>query len=357
MEKVYTEGKPFNILCVTGDYNASTQLRIISPLRLLEKDGLINKRVVFLSKKKKFDVRHIQWADIIILQRVRSRRWLKILNHAQKNNKAAVFEIDDNMLEIPKGHPEYGFLNKIKNKKFIQFMRRVDCVTVSTRVLKDSFSKYSRNIKVLPNYIDKEFFDFACPKRAQREELTIGYAGNITHKPDIEAVIPAIKKILDEFPAKVQFKFFGYLPDDLIDCARVQCVDFISDYRTYLQTLYTSEIDFAIAPLKDNIFNRCKSSIKFLEYSTAGIPGVFAHVTPYTEIVSDKETGIIVSPDTSEAWYEAMKLLIMNEVLRERIAQNCYAFVNKYFLLQDNFAKWFEVYSSLLKAKNNRSNE
>lgn len=340
------------ILCLTGKLIAYTQLRTLSPLNLLEKNNMIRQRIVFISKKMNLDLGHIQWADIIIFQRIRSKKWLKILNYAQRNKKITIFEIDDNMFEIPKGHPEYGFFNRIKNKKYMEFIKRVDCVTVSTQELCNYLSKYTKKICILPNYIDKEICNFDFPKREKKAYITIGYAGGKTHKPDLEIVIPAIKKIIDEFPNKVQFKFLGYAPPELIEYSQIEYIDHMSDYRTYLYNLKTSGIDFAIAPLKDNLFNRCKSNIKFLEYSICGIPGIYSNVEPYTDTVKDGETGIIVEDNSPDNWYEAMRLLILDENLRENIARNCYEDVNKHWLLQDNFTKWFEVYSSLVENKN-----
>jgi len=339
------------ILCLTGTLTASTQIRILGPLNLLEKNDMIRQRVVFVSRKTNPDLKHIQWADIIVFQRQRSKKWLKLLKHAQKNRRMTVFEIDDNMFEIPKGHPEYGLLNRIKNKKYMRFIKRVDCVTVSTEELCNYLSKYTKRICVLPNYIDKEICNFDFSKREKKKYITIGYSGGKTHKPDLEIVIPAIKKILDEFPNKVQFKFLGYIPSELIEYSQIEYIGLISDYRTYLYSLKTSGIDFAIAPLKDNLFNRCKSNIKFLEYSICGIPGIYSNVKPYTDIVKDRKTGIIVNPNSSDNWHEAMKLIILDKNLRENIARNCYEYVNKHWLLQDNFTKWFEVYSSLMKNK------
>lgn len=220
---------------------------------------------------------------------------------------------------------------------------------VSTQELQNYLSAYTKKICILPNYIDNEICDFSFPKKEDRECITIGYAGNRTHKSDLEIVISAIKQIINEFSTKIQFKFLGYMPDELIEYSQVEYIDHVPDYRTYIYLLRTSGIDLAIAPLQDNLFNRCKSNIKFLEYSICGIPGIYSNIKPYTDTVKDRETGIIVQSNASSDWYNAIKLLILDKNLRENIAQNCYKYVNENYLLQDNFTKWSEVYSSLMK--------
>ena len=52
--------------------------------------------------------------------------------------------------------------------------------------------------------------------------------------------------------------------------------------------------DFAIAPLEDDPFTRCKSDLKYLDYGALAIPAVFSDVRPYCETVRHRETGLVV---------------------------------------------------------------
>lgn len=342
------------VLSITNGFKASTQIRIINPLNILARHELLQHRIVIASKKRLFDMKHIHWADVIIFQRLRHRQWLKVLIYAQQSNKVTIFEIDDNLLEIPPGHPEYGFLNKIKYKQYLRFIELADGVTVSTEELYRYFLKYNNKTFLLPNYIDSEMCNWEIPQIQDRSCLTIGYAGSKSHKMDLAIVVDAIKKIICEFANKIRFKFLGYIPPELIENSHVQFMDQIPDYRTYLYYLRTSEFDFAIAPLTANLFNQCKSNIKFLEYSICGIPGIYSNVKPYADSVEDGKTGIIVKRDSIDDWYNAMKCLILDKHLREAIRLNCYERVKNDWLLQDNVVKWLKVYEDLSSEKTHR---
>lgn len=40
-------------------------------------------------------------------------------------------------------------------------------------------------------------------------------------------------------------------------------------------------LDLALAPLEDNLFNQCKSNLRLLEYGACGFPVVCSDVRPY----------------------------------------------------------------------------
>jgi hypothetical protein len=53
---------------------------------------------------------------------------------------------------------------------------------------------------------------------------------------------------------------------------------FIDDYPAKLASL---NLDLAIAPLEDNLFNRCKTNLRLLEYGACGFPVVCSDIEPY----------------------------------------------------------------------------
>ncbi len=79
--------------------------------------------------------------------------------------------------------------------------------------------------------------------------------------------------------------------------------------------------DVGIAPLEDTIFNRCKSDIKFLDYSALGVPGIYSRVPSYKETIHHLETGYLVE-NTPSAWTEALAELLTNNELRTQLAFN-----------------------------------
>ena len=84
--------------------------------------------------------------------------------------------------------------------------------------------------------------------------------------------------------------------------------------------------DVGIAPLENTIFNRCKSDIKFLDYSALGFPGIYSRVPSYEGTVQHLETGYLVE-NTPSAWTEALDVLLANTDLRTQLALNAQEYV------------------------------
>jgi hypothetical protein len=74
-----------------------------------------------------------------------------------------------------------------------------------------------------------------------------------------------------------------------------------------------SNYDIGIAPLVDDVFNGCKSDIKFLDYSALGIPTICSRGSAYRAIA---EAGLVLSCDnTPEQWLQAFTLAMENREL------------------------------------------
>ncbi len=95
-------------------------------------------------------------------------------------------------------------------------------------------------------------------------------------------------------------------------------------------------------PLADNIFNHCKSSIKYLEYSALGIPGVFSRITPYAGLITNSVNGFVAS-DIHE-WQQAIIRLIEDVQLRVEIGAAAQEGVRQQWLLGDHAWQWLQAY-------------
>lgn len=336
------------VLCITSDPSACAQIRMYSPHNFLTGKNF-HARYHLISRGRIVSSKYIDWADIVVLQRVRDRRYRRILRRAKKQGKKIIFELDDNLFEIPLDHPFAK--SAYKNLRMFPFIRESHAVIVSTEKLKKYIeqNELSENVFVIPNYIDTDIFNTELPSKPPSEMITIGYAGSATHMTDFVPVIPALEKILSKFKSKVKMKFLGFTPNELADLEDVESIEGSESYHFYAATLQRSAIDIGLAPVKKNIFNECKSNIKYLEYSFCGIPGIYASVTPYSSCVRDGENGFMVEPNDTDGWYAAIKKLIENKELRESIRNTAHrdALIN--YSLQNHTGEWLAVYKKILE--------
>lgn len=262
-----------------------------------------------------------------------------------------VYDLDDNLFELPPDHPDRrsnAFAGALM--PMLEAAVSADYLTVSNNFLKERLSPLNKNIFVLPNYLDERIWQFKAPKEHKPDQkMTIGYMGSASHIPDMEMIGDVLVKIKAEFAENLHFHFYGAKPPEKLadhpDTTWTPVKTF--EYEEFAQDFQQLDADLFIAPLVDNTFNRCKSPIKFFEYTTMGVPGIFSRLTPYEEIITDGKHGLLAG--TPQAWEEKIRLLIQNPELRHDLAVNAQKLVQEKYLMSQNSEKWAELYQNFIK--------
>lgn len=84
---------------------------------------------------------------------------------------------------------------------------------------------------------------------------------------------------------KYHFTFVGGVPLQLQEYVKQNKISYQppSDLFNYPREMQMRKIDLLIAPLMNNNFNKCKSNIKFLEFSALGIPMAGQNLCTYNK--------------------------------------------------------------------------
>ncbi len=344
-------------LCILSSVadNACSAVRLRSPLAYLEKEGRVEIRFFPADKKHPPGTEHVDWADMLILQRIKSYRWRSYLKHAAGRGIPVVYEMDDNLLEMPRDHPESKSraVSKLNRAKFSWFLKRADAVTVSTRPLAEYLRSFNENVFVLRNYVDSPYHgeELPGPEEAMRDRpewLTLGFAGTPSHAPDLQPILKTLQLVHSRQRGRIRFVFIGYTPPSFAGQPDVISEKVVLPYPSYLRTLVRSGIDVAFAPLNRNFFNECKSNIKCLEYSLAGITGVYSGVEPYRETIIHGTTGFLVEKNTEAAWLQTLAELLDRRELIQETGIRSRQMVCDLFLTRDHYREWWDTYVSLL---------
>ncbi len=121
-------------------------------------------------------------------------------------------------------------------------------------------------------------------------------------------------------------------------------------FEEYTKKLAELPWDIAVAPLVDSPFTRCKSSIKFFEYSMCKIPVIASRVYPYNsslfgeDVISHEATGLLVEPNE---WFSALETLITNSDKRKLLGENAYNHIRSNLQYNHKFSDRIE---SVIKA-------
>lgn len=292
-----------------------------------------------------------------------------LLFMVRHQGKKIILDLDDNLFEIKKDQPAYEIYGPGKPKRAVvtALISMVDALWVSTQPLADYYKKIIRemfnielNVYVLPNYNDLNDFNFPKTKKDDKK-IIIGWAGSTTHFNDLRVAIPAIKKLLKEFPT-LQFELVGGVshekaPELFYDIdekllERIFCGSGTEAWKGYPEMLSKLKWDIGIAPLTDDEFNRGKSHIKWIEYAAYKIPTVASKVYPYyapilgQNTIVDGKTGFLCEDNE---WYLKLKRLILDKKLREEIGQNAYNDVKENLQYKNHYYLWIDALSQVEK--------
>lgn len=282
---------------------------------------------------------------VIQLQRATHEFFLDWIPQAQANGQKIIYDIDDNLFEIPSYNPAFRPYNASLLKQTRTIMSLCDIMTVSTEPLRDYLleKRIHKNIVVIPNFLH-HLPDYR--EIPNDDKIVIGYHGTFTHSQDFDSkLVFAIMDILKMYD-NVYFTCIGYNPLKVKDHPKVTYHKFV-DVNLFHDTLFDLNFDIGIAPLKDNIFNKCKSSIKFQEYSYCSTVTVASDVYPYTNAITHGENGFLVKNEKD--WYGYLCMLIEDVKLRRALSKNAHTLIDKNVTYKNNGQLIDSLYNDVLK--------
>lgn len=267
-----------------------------------------------------------------------------------------IYEIDDICFgeDIPKWNAFREAFTDEKIRTNIQsMMEYCDEMTVTCDSMKNYFHKKTnqKNITVIPNYPTKTWIDrFYEPKKISIrfdkniKKPRVMYAGSSSHfdlrqknnlRDDMTHVVDNIIQTIDKY----QWVFMGGIPLQLkkyVDNGKIELHPWahLNDYPYVVNKL---NIDVMVAPLMDNVFNNCKSEIKFLEACALGIPMVAQDIVTYDRCKNKFETG--------DQMITQIQNVLSSKKKYMSICERNYGIVDKMWLEnENNRQKYVELY-------------
>jgi hypothetical protein len=149
-----------------------------------------------------------------------------------------------------------------------------------------------------------------------------------------------LRSLLERFPGRLALRFWGGEPPaELRSLSQVEWIPLdLLDYAEFARFFSQQTCDIAIAPLEDTPFNQAKSSIKFLEYSALGFPGVYSRVLPYETVIQMGVNGFLAA--TPAEWEAHLAALVESPELRRSIASAAQDTARRDGLLSRYAAGW-----------------
>jgi len=334
-----------------GDTAGCGHIRIIFPYLLL--NNIIAKDIKFEAFYTNRYTPHPEaysQVTFAVFQRSATPDQLNMVRHLRsvRKNTSIIYEIDDNLFDIPDSNFAKPFY--VKNKETAEkILQTVDGIITSTDFLKEEYSKYNKNIQVVPNHLPKFLWGDAEFRHQENKKPRIMYAGSMNHfsltknSDEGDFGTKLINFILSTTD-KYEWHFVGGIPQRALVEARNTGKIKYHDWQTIFALpsyLRSMNVDLALAPLEENRFNMSKSNIKALESTILGIPVVCSDFGPYKglsgavktsdEMISKIEELVSDVDKRQKQWYDTYNILKSQLFWEED--DNLTKFVNSYLRL------------------------
>lgn len=353
----------YQTIGVVAPYKTGSYIRIFSHLISLDNE---NFRFCFIngrdkSKLKKDLLNNIILLDVIILERNYVNLGLAklIIEKSKCHNVKIIYEIDDDLINIDKSHPEYELYSK-QSKTIEYIAKNADEIIVSTNYLKNVMLNYNDKVNVIHNVLTDDWNMDIAPNSSHSSNIVkIGYMGTKTHRNDlklIEEAIYNIKEYYDEDDRDIVFEIIGGSDENLDWAENIEIPDdktFYPDFVSWIRR--TADWDIALSPLEDTPINRAKSELKYLEYTALNTPAIYSNIGPYKEHITNEFNGLLCD-NTVQCWQENIMKLIEDPDLRKKILMNAKDDIGENYSPEKVNGIWREILKSKAYGKNDKKN-
>lgn len=346
----FKDNEKLNILSLPVDEGGCGWYRVRQLLESLENQGLANTYILDKDDGEKEIALAIESADLI-LARSGTAPFIRQIK-TMDPDKPVVFDHDDYTFETLPTNESYrhfgvtevmmndtevwvnnrdGF-NQYRNlwsRKELEYLLTVsDLNTSPTEHLSNKWAEFNGSAAVVPNGIDFKLYpNLEITDKSKGDEVRIGWQGGVSHAGDFEAISKSIRKIMHENKNVVFYTvgssydwfFKGY--ED-----RIRKFDWLP-FKAHPYRMASLDLDIAVIPLADELFNDYKSEIKFSEFAALKVPCLVTDRLPYSPVCEDEVN--CLSYKTPEEFEKKLRKLIKDAKLRDKLAHKANTWVKK----------------------------
>ncbi|WP_256217487.1 glycosyltransferase [Pseudomonas sp. NBRC 111119] len=319
------------ILAHAADRHGCGHYRVMQPLEALSREGLAE-GVLSWNHLAPAELERFS-PDSIVLQRQVGDEQIEHIRRMHAFSQAfKVFELDDYLPNLPVKSVHRSHMPKDILRSIRRGLAYVDRFVVSTQPLAEAFAGLHDDIRVVPNTLEPRIWSGLSALRRQSRKPRVGWAGGASHTGDLEVIADVIKELAGE----VEWVFFGLCPAKLRP--------YIHEYHEsvaiehYPATLASMNLDLALAPVEQNLFNDCKSNLRLLEYGACGFPVIASDVRCYQGY---PELPVTLVKNRFRAWVDAIRMHIADLDATARAGDELRSAVLGGWMLEgENLARW-----------------
>ncbi|WP_249676934.1 glycosyltransferase [Pseudomonas abieticivorans] len=323
-----------HILGLPINKGAVGHYRLIQPLIEMERAGLASTMINF-GTPSILELERIA-PDTIVFQGRYSAGPVEGIAQVKEFSKAfRVFEIDDYLLDVPEQNEHRRYLAKDIRETLKRGVGLCDRLVVSTESLGEAMASMHSDIVVVPNMLAPDRWAHLESQRRVGRKPRVGWGGGTSHTGDLLLIKDVVKALADE----VEWVFLGMCPPELYP--------YVHEYHpsvpldVYPQKMASLNLDLALAPLEQHIFNDCKSNLRLLEYGACGFPVVCTDTRSYR----GNFPVTLVKTNSTHEWLEAIRMHLADLDASARQGNALRQVVHDKFMLHgDALKQWLNAW-------------
>jgi glycosyltransferase involved in cell wall biosynthesis len=229
---------------------------------------------------------------------------------------------------------------------FLRWIRNVDivvslCKRASSELLENGFSE--EKLVEIPNGIDLNDFPEGTLRRQRNHTIT--FIGRLDSYKGVEYLLAGFKELLHESD-NVRLNIVGNGPDENLlmkkakDLGIQNSVVFKGRQQDIVDELYCTTI-FVLPSLSEGMSN------VLLEAMACGLPVVATDVGGNSDVITDRHNGLLVSARDPAGLCAAMRELIENEDLSQRLGKEARKTIERNYSINLIVDKYTKLYGRL----------
>ncbi|AEI78155.1 hypothetical protein CNE_1c28420 [Cupriavidus necator N-1] len=265
--------------------------------------------------------------DAVLFNKHTSTRAVDLMKMANDLGLKTIYDMDDWIIDLPMYSVTDLSDDLLAN--IMWMVRHASVATVSNRVLQERLRRIRPSVVIIPNGFDHQ--SSACADgewlEASPPRILFSNTDGIKLVHFKKGFLQVIADFMERHP-EAELDFWGDRFPEMSRIPRLRARGFL-DNTGYKHAIRDAGYLFAIVPLGGRedpdalFFNSCKSCIKYIDYGSLGIPGIYSRTPVYEDAITHRQTAMLVENNVGE-WSEAMEELYRDETLRNALRQNAH---------------------------------
>lgn len=288
-----------------------------------------NGRVKVVSRRvSEVSGKDISASDVVLAIRPFETEIFRIIKCAKKNGRKVITYMDDDLLNLPGDYSSMlrAIISKIIYKSNCKQLKKslyyTDVLWCSNMQLGNSYICYVKKGRM--ECIDAYYEMDKIVEPHDRERIVkILFAGSGDHVRYLnELVVPALNMLPANYSNMITFTCIGIEQTKLAKCnVGINCIPWIKDIQKYREIVEQQKFDIGVAPLDKGSFYYKKFINKYLEYSRAGLLGIYSNQEPYTRVIRNYDNGLLADA-TVESWAKMIVYAVDNPANCKEMVKN-----------------------------------